>query len=103
MWKFLKMEKKIKKEYIEMNVIDWDKFFLALITYPLFAIVGITTFFFNFIRYNLKLLFYLLVSIIPIINSSIVVDEVDFWNMFDEFKFTMDNLKYTKKFEVKNE
>lgn len=98
------MKKKIKKEYIEMNVIDWDKVFLCLIGYPILAIAGICVFFFNFVRYNLKLLFYLIVSIIPILNSSLAsVDDMNFWAMFDEFEFTMDNIKYTKKFEVKNE
>jgi hypothetical protein len=98
------MKKKTKKEYIEMNVVDWDIVFLTLITYPILLFAGLAVFFFNFIRYNLKLLFFLIVSIIPIVNSSLAsVDYGNFWEMFDEFKFTMDNIKSTKKFEVKNE
>ncbi len=95
---------KTKKEYIEMDVINWDKVFLTLISYPILLFVGLAVFFFNFIRYNLKLVFYLIVSIIPIVNSSLAsIEDMNFWSMFDEFKFTMDNIKYTKKFEVKNE
>lgn len=99
--------KKTKKEYIEMKVINWNSVFLILIGYPILLLMGITSFFFNFIRYNLKLLFYLIVSIIPIINSSIISPEIstedlELWTIFDEFKFTMDNILYTKKYEVKN-
>ena len=99
------MKKKIKKEYIEMNVVDWDKVFLSLIGYPILALVGICVFFFNFIRYNLKLFYYLIVSITPILNSSLAnADDItNFWSLFDEFKFNLDNIKCTKKFEVKNE
>lgn len=99
---YKKMKRKKIKEYIEMDVVDWDKVFLTLISYPFLVCVGVVTFFFNFIRYNLKLLFYLIVSIIPVVNSSLAsVEDMNFWSMFDEFEFTMDNIKYTKKFEVK--
>lgn len=96
--------KESAKKYIEMDVVNWDYVFLALFTYPILLFMGLAAFFFNFIRYNLKLLFYLIVSIIPIANSSLASDsanDINFWEMFDEFEFTMDNIKSTKKFEVK--
>ena len=95
-----KMKKKTKKEYIEMDVVDWDKVFLTLISYPFLVCIGVFTFFFNFIRYNLKLLAYLVVCLIPIVNSSIITTkEPSFFESYDEFEFKLfDNLKVTKKY-----
>lgn len=97
------MKIKTKKEYIEMDVVDWDKVFLTLISYPILLFVGLAVFFFNFIRYNLKLLAYLVVCLIPIVNSSIITTtEPNLFESYDEFEFKLfDNLKVTKRFEVK--
>ena len=86
-----------------MDVVDWDKVFLTLISYPFLVCIGVFTFFFNFIRYNLKLLAYLVVCLIPIVNSSIITTkEPNLFESYDEFEFKLfDNLKVTKRFEVK--
>jgi len=93
---------KTKKEYIEMEVVHWDTLYLSLLMYPFLVIIGVLFFVFNFIRYNLKLLAYLVVCLIPIVNSSIITtDKPNFFESYDEFKFKLfDNLKVTKRFEV---
>ena len=95
--------KKKTKEFIEMECVDWDYLWLSLLLYPFFLILGFLFFVFNFIRYNLKLLAYLVVCLIPIVNSSIITTkEPSFFESYDEFEFKLfDNLKVTKRFEVK--
>lgn len=97
------MTKKTKKEFIEMECVDWDNLWLSLLLYPFFLIIGFLFFVFNFIRYNLKLLAYLVVCLIPIVNSSIITTtEPNLFESYDEFEFKLfDNLKVTKRFEVK--
>lgn len=91
----------VKKKYIEIKVLDKDSIFLSIICYPIILNIGLIVFFFNSMRYALKLLFFLIVSIIPIINVSIINEEDNVWSMFDEFKFNLDNIKYNKRFEIK--
>lgn len=94
---------KPRKEFIEMECVDWDNLWLSLLLYPFFLIIGFLFFVFNFIRYNLKLLAYLVVCLIPIVNSSIITTkEPSLFESYDEFEFKLfDNLKVTKRFEVK--
>jgi len=97
----------MKKEYIEIEVIDWSAVFISLFIYPLIILIGLALFIFNFIRYGIKLLIYLIVCFIPILNSGILysVDEPNFFESFDEFKIDkiFHNLKMIKRFEVKKE
>ena len=86
-----------------MECVDWDYLWLSLLLYPFFLIIGFLFFVFNLIRFNLKLLAYLVVCLIPIVNSSIITTkEPNFFESYDEFEFKLfDNLKVTKRFEVK--
>jgi len=100
-----KKAKKAKKAYIEMRVIDWKTVLSSIVLFPTLLLAGLAFFVVNFIRYNLKLLIYLIVCLIPILNLGIVTtDEFNnCFEIFDEFKIEniFQNLITIKRFEVK--
>ncbi len=94
------------REYIEIEFIDWCRVLASLCLYPVILFIGLTIFVFNFVRYNLRLLIYLIICLIPILNSGIVVsDKFEAFESFDEFRLSelFDALKKQKRFEVKRE
>lgn len=105
------MKDKNIKEYIELEVFDYDVFWLSLFLYLFILMIGFFIFIVNFIRYNIKLLFYLIVCFIPflntsILNTSMIIKEdnnsINYFKYFDDYKFRLlENLKTTKKYEVK--
>jgi len=90
--------------YFEVEKIDIDNILLSLALYPLIVTVGIVVFFANFIRLNLKLLTYLIISVIPILNLLIVIEEKDIFSLYDNFKIDFkENFIITKRIKIKNE
>jgi len=90
-----------KKKYIEVEVIDWKHVALTIILYPAIVVIGIMIFIINFIIKNLKLLSYLVISFIPILNISIMGPEKDdLISMYEDFEFDLSLLKTKKRVEV---
>jgi hypothetical protein len=95
-----------KKQYIEIKVLNTNKLILSIIFYPVIALVGIAVVTFNLMRFASKLLGYLIISLIPVMNTSILNENFDnLSNAFDRFYNSdsefLNNLYETKQIEIK--
>ena len=96
----MKMKKKIEKEYVELEVINWNWIGASIITYPVLVLIFWVVVVVNF----LKLLLFSFISLIPIINSTLIPegDVDDVFEMFNNFTgLDFSSFLCSKKVEVK--